>query len=341
MNLKDLSKALGLSQTTVSRALNGFPEVNDATRRRVVEMAAKLGYAPNQQARRLAKGVSMSIGHVIPLSLHEMMNPIFMEFIAGAGETYSRHGYDMILSVVEDHRETDAYYEITAKKKADGVIVHGPRVEDTRHELLDELGMPFVVHGRIPGSEETTSWVDVNNRGAFERATNLLLDLGHRRIALLNGTEHMDFAFRRRDGYEKAHRARGLEPDPVLMRSADMTEPFGREHALEMLAFSNPPTAFIVSSMITAIGVAAAIELSGLQMGRDISVITHDDELSFLPNSGDVPVFTCTRSSVRMAGREAAQLLIDKIATGDTSPSSRYLQSELIVGRSTGPVPQV
>ncbi|MBD8891112.1 substrate-binding domain-containing protein [Roseibium litorale] len=337
MNLKDLAKALELSQTTVSRALNGYPEVNEDTRKRVETMARKLGYAPNQQARRLATGRSMSIGHVIPRTLHEMMNPIFMEFIAGAGEAYSRLGYDMIISVVEDRQVEATYREIAAKKKADAVMVHGPRNNDKRHLLLKELGIPFLVHGRVPGAESSTSWIDVNNTRAFERATDLLLDLGHRRIAFLNGLENMDFAIRRRAGFERAFQNRGLAPDPSLMRQSEMTEPYGADCALEMLRTDKPPTAFLVSSMISAIGVSRAISLCGLEIGKDVSVITHDDALSFLPNSGEVPIFTCTRSSVRYAGRRAAELLIEKILPDPDTRIEEHLEAELIIGRSTGP----
>lgn len=339
VNLKELSLRLNLSQTTVSRALNGYPEVSPQTRQRVSDMAEKLGYAPNSQARRLATGRSMAIGHVIPRSIHEMMNPIFLEFIAGAGETYAEHDYDMILSVVDDHKEEDAYRQIASRKKADGVIIHGPGANEHRHQLLAELGLPFVVHGRIPGAEETTSWIDMNNRRAFERATNLLIDLGHTRIALLNGLETMDFAKRRRAGFESALAARGLTASPELMCSADMTEPYGCDNALEMLSLPAPPTAFLVSSMITAIGVARAVGQMGLKTGRDISIITHDDALSFLPNSGDVPIFTCTRSSVRHAGQKAAELLLDLVAHPERGPTSLHFEADLIIGQSTGPCP--
>lgn len=339
VNLKELAKALELSQTTVSRALNGYPEVSAETRDRVMKMARKHGYAPNQQARRLATGRSMSIGHVIPRSLHEMMNPVFMEFIAGAGETYSRHGYDMVISVVEDDKVEDAYREIATRKKADAVMVHGPRIGDTRPALLQELGLPFLVHGRVPGQEDSVSWIDVNNGRAFERATNLLLDMGHRRIALLNGLEDMDFAARRRAGFEKAHADCGIQVIPDLLRAADMTEPYGADSAMEMLSSPTPPTAFLVSSMITAIGVARAVGSCGLKLGRDVSLVTHDDALSFLPNSGEVPIFTCTRSSVRHAGKRAAELLIENILLDPQTVIFEHLEAELIVGQSTGPAP--
>ena len=109
MNLKELATKLGLSPTTVSRALNGYPEVNEATRERVMAAAKRHNYRPNTRAIRLATGRALAIGHVIPLATrHEIMNPIFADFIAGAGEIYSRNGYDMLLSVVPDEDEEKA-----------------------------------------------------------------------------------------------------------------------------------------------------------------------------------------------------------------------------------------
>jgi len=106
MNLRDLSDLLGLSQTTVSRALNGYPEVKEATRKRVQDAAAAHNYRPNTRAKSLATGRTMSIGHVIPLSnSHEMVNCVFSDFIAGAGEAYAKRGYDMRVSVVDDEND--------------------------------------------------------------------------------------------------------------------------------------------------------------------------------------------------------------------------------------------
>ncbi len=149
MNLKELSAILGLSQTTVSRALNDYPEVSEATRRRVKAAARKNNYRPNTRAMGLATGRTLSIGHVIPVSTrHEIVNPIFADFIAGAGEVYSRNDYDMLLSVVADVDEERIYRDLASRRSVDGVIVHGPREDDPRIALLQEVGLPFVVHGR-------------------------------------------------------------------------------------------------------------------------------------------------------------------------------------------------
>jgi LacI family transcriptional regulator len=341
MNLKELASKLGLSPTTVSRALNGYPEVNEDTRARVVAAAKRHNYRPNTRAIRLATGRAMAVGHVIPLaSRHEIVNPVFADFISGAGETYSRNGYDMVLSVVPDEDETDAYHDLKSRGSVDGVILHAPQMHDPRIPLLHEIGLPFVVHGRATGTELPYSWVDVNNRRAFQRATEFLLDLGHRRIGLINGLEFMDFAIRRRTGYVDALVARGMAVLPDLMSSDEMTEVSGYRGAKRMLDLPEPPTAFLAASMISGMGVRRATEERGLAMGRDVSIIIHDDDLSYMKNGEDVPIFTATRSSVREAGRLAAEMLLELIANPSDEPQHRLLEAELIMGQSTGPAPR-
>lgn len=341
MNLKQLSLELGLSQTTVSRALNGYPEVSEGTRNRVQLAAKQHQYSPNTRAKGLATGKAFAIGHVIPVSTkHETMNPIFGDFIAGAGEAYSRNGYEMILTIVDDQSEDDIYRGFKSRGSVDGVVVHGPLMEDPRIALLTDIDLPFVVHGRASGVDLPYSWVDVNNRRAFNRATNFLLDLGHTRIGLINGLEFMDFAHRRRGGYLDALDAKGIAMDANLMHSGEMTEDLGYQSTRLMLAQDNAPTAVIASSMIVAFGVRRAIEDAGLKMGHDVSVITHDDALSYLSNGNDVPIFTATRSSVRDAGRRLAEMLLAQIGAHDLAAHSELLEAELMVGRSTGPAPR-
>ena len=340
MKLKELSERLGLSPTTVSRALNGYPEVNEETRARVVAAAKRHNYRPNTRAIRLATGRAMAVGHVIPIAAkHEIVNPIFADFIAGAGEIYSRAGYDMVLSVVPDELEEQTYRELKSKGSVDGVILHGPHMNDPRIPILIEIGLPFVVHGRATGTEVPYSWIDVNNRRAFQRATEFLLDLGHQRIGFVNGLEYMDFAIRRRNGFESAMADRAMPCDPALMASEEMTEFSGFRAASRMLSLPDPPTAFLAASMLSGMGIRRAIEGRGLRLGRDVSLIIFDDDLSYLRNGEDVPIFTATRSSVREAGRLSAQMLLQIIADPASAPQNRLLEAELIIGQSTGPAP--
>ena len=339
MNLKELAQTLGLSQTTVSRALNGYPEVSETTRIKVQLAAERHNYRPNTRAKSLATGRAMAIGHVIPLSTqHEMVNPIFSDFVTGAGEVYSKHGYDVLLSIVPDIDEERAYRELKARGSVDGVILHGPRVDEPRIKLLNEIGLPYVVHGRSTLETAEYSWLDINNRHAFARATQFLLDLGHRRIALLNGHESMDFAYRRREGFSASLAEAGISPDPALMRSDEMTELYGYSSTCEMLDLPDPPTAVLSSSMIVTYGVRRAVEDRGMKLGREVSVITHDDDLSSLKNGAEVPIFTATRSSVREAGRKAATMLMSRIADPLQPPQTELMEVTLAVGGSTGPI---
>jgi LacI family transcriptional regulator len=172
-----------MSQTTVSRALNGFPEVSEKTRQLVLAAAAKHNYKPNSRARRLATGKSMTIGHLVSVSKeHEMVNPIFADFIAGASARYAQSGYDLLLSLVPDEDEFNSYKELAARSAVDGVVVHAPRANEQRIAQLSDLNIPFVVHGRSSNTIEKYNWVDVNNERSFYRATQLLIELGHRTI---------------------------------------------------------------------------------------------------------------------------------------------------------------
>ncbi|MQQ09672.1 LacI family DNA-binding transcriptional regulator [Epibacterium sp. SM1979] len=340
MNLKELSELLGLSQTTVSRALNGYPEVSEKTRIRVVAAAREHNYSPNSRATGLATGRAMVIGHVIPLSArHEIVNPVFGDFVAGALQTYSQNNYDLMFAHAIDGGEAEIYKSLYNRRVVDGVVLQGPNVTEPRIKDLRDLGIPFVVHGRSSHEHGPYNWVDVDNTRSFRRAAEFLIDLGHRRIALINGLEDMDFAWRRRTGYLEALTAAGIEVNPDFMFSEEMTEVAGHHAARDMLRMETPPTAFMVSSMISAIGVRRAIEEAGLKMARDVSVIAHDDDLSYLKNGQDVPIFTATRSSVRQAGVIAAGILIDQINNPQLEAQTRMLEAELVVGRSTGPGP--
>jgi len=334
MNLKELSDYLSLSPTTVSRALNGYPEVSETTRQRVVEAARLLSYQPSQSARRLATGKSHTIGHVIPRSQQTLMGPHFADIMAGASDTSSRAGYESLLSVVEDENEESFYREMVASKRIDGIVLHGPRVHDTRIALLTDLGVPFVVHGRSDVNIDY-AWLDVNNRSALQRATEFLLDLGHQSVGFLNGTEHMFYAARRRLGFEAAFCLRGLNVDTQLMFSDELSESYGFETTTELLARTNPPTALVISGILPAYGALRAVTHAGLTVPDDLSIVTYDDKLSYLPNSGDIPLFTAVRSSIREAGSRVIELLVQSINDKAGRLPNELWEAELVVGQST------
>lgn len=339
VRLKELADLLNLSRTTVSRALNGYPEVNAETRARVATAAARLGYRPDPVARKLATGRSGIIGVVFPPKANLLVNPHFTEWLAGATGWCAEHGIMLALSGATAESELDSYRRLIDAGQVDGLIVSGPQRDDPRVALLAERGMPFIVHGRTD-SERPYAWVDIDNEGAFRGATRLLADLGHTRIALLNGEPGLTFAFHREAGFRAVHRERGLALDERLVKGAAMTEKNGYRLTLDCLAVAPAPTAFLCSSVMTALGCLRALGDRGLKVPDDVSVIAHDDVLPMLPAEGLSPPLTTTRSPIREGGVHAAEMLA-RIMDG-RKPETVHLLMEvdLIVRASTAPPPR-
>ncbi|MBG1232557.1 LacI family DNA-binding transcriptional regulator [Aestuariivirga litoralis] len=339
MNLKELSQHLGLSQTTVSRALNGYPEVGEATRKRVTEEAHRQGYRPNANARRLATGRSHVIGYVFPSDRSIMIDPIFSDFIAGAADIQSMRGFETLLHAGGEENEMAVYRRYAEGGLVDGVVVQAPHMDDPRLALLDSLDLPYVVHGRVGTRQDGYAWLDIDNRGAFHKATKLLTDLGHTRIGLLNGLEYLTYAQHRREGYEKALHERGLAVDPSIMFSGQLTEENGYRQAKRLLQSQPRPTALVMSSMLMVSGALRAVHELGLAVGTDVSLIGHDDGLPFLNAEGLVPSLTTTSSSIRAAGSRVAELLLSLIENTNADLPQEMWSVDLIVRGSTGPVP--
>jgi len=338
MKLKDLADRLGLSQTTVSRALNGYPEVKEATRQRVVEAARKFDYRPNVSARRLATGTAGAIGAVLQTDRNLLLDPHYVEFLAGLGERLAEDEIDIVLSPARGSDETVSYRRIAGGRRVDALVLSSPLVEDRRIALLNDLGIPFVLHGRTK-SPLPHAWLDIDNEGGFRHATKHLLDLGHRRIALINGSARYTYAADRERGFRAALGERGLAADDRFIGEGHMTDEVGYRLAEGFLALRPRPTAFLVSSMMMALGAYRAIRTAGLQVARDVSVIAHDDVFPFLKPERLLPPMSTTRSSIRAAGTRAAELAID-LLTGRSPGSIHELWPvDLVIRGSTGPAP--
>jgi LacI family transcriptional regulator len=338
MKLKDLADSLGLSQTTVSRALNGYPEVSETTRRRVLEAAERSHYRPNPSARRLATGRAGAVGTVLPTNRNLLVDPHFVEFLAGIGERLVEHEMDIVLCPTREGDESGTYRRIVAGNRVDALILSGPLVEDERVPLLTELGHPFVMHGRTI-SPTPYAWLDIDNEDAFHRAASHLIDLGHRRIALINGSTRFTFAAHREKGFRRALAEHGLAPDPRLIGEGAMTDEVGFRLAERFLAVEPRPTAFIVSSMMLAFGCLRVIRAAGLALGTDVSLIAHDDVFPFLNADRMVPPLTTLRSPIRAAGTRVAEMLIALLAGRAPETIHELWPVELVIRASTGPAP--
>ena len=337
IKLKDLARELGLSQTTVSRALNGYPEVSERTRQRVRDAANRLNYRPNASARRLATGRAGAIGAVLPTDRNLLVDPHFVEFLAGLGERLAEDEIDILLSPAGTD-EMATYRRMASGTRADLLVLSGPMVDDPRITLMDELGFPIIVHGR-PRDGLNCAWLDIDNFGAFEQATRYLLDLGHRRIGLINGDARMTFASDRAKGYAKALKDRGLSPDPALTANDQMTDSFGYRAMQRFLEVEDRPTGVVVSSMMMALGAFRALRAAGLELGKDVSIVAHDDVFPYLNPDRMVPPMTTTRSPIRAAGTRLAELATEMLTGRAAATIHEEWPVELIIRGSTAPPP--
>jgi LacI family transcriptional regulator len=342
VNLKQLSQLLELSQTTISRALNGYPEVSEQTRLKVVEAARKHGYNPNSNARKLATGKAGSIGYVLPVGKNVDLDPHFVEFLSGMGEHALSREVDLSLTPAPFERETEAYRRIAASRSVDGVYLSSMRNDEQRIALVRSLKIPFLAHGRALAPADGYACVDIDNEGAFHAATQLLLQLGHRRLAYINGDIDFTFAVHRLNGVKRALMEFGLPIESLQHHSAAMNEENGYRLAMTLFRDTDPaarPTAVLSASMFSTLGIVRAFNQLGLRMPDDVSIITHDDVFPFLkPESFSVPL-TTTRSSIRAAGARICERLVDIIAGAETEPVQEIWPVELIVRGTTGPVP--
>jgi len=211
---------------------------------------------------------------------------------------------------------------------------------DPRVGMMRSLSIPFLVHGRSWGLDENYPYLDVDNEGAFKDATNLLLQLGHQRIGILNGPEGYDFIFRRFLGVERALAAHGLPLRPEHVRYGSMTDEEGFFGMEALLSQAERPTAVLCASTALALGAVRSLNQRGLKPGKDVSLIAHDDVLPLLkPDNFSVPL-TTTRSSLRAAGVRIGQRLINRIKFNETQPHQELWKAELVVRASTGPAPK-
>jgi LacI family transcriptional regulator len=338
VGLKGLAEQLGLAQSTVSRALRKHPGIPDKTRRRVMAAAEKVGYQPNARARGLAIGRTEAIGLVFPIERLQLEETNFVDVLAGISDVVTRRNHSLLLSPFSGDEGT-VLRKLASSKAVDGVIITRPLVHDPRIALLVDLGLPFVVHGR---SEVAIpySCVDVDNFAIFEKLTRLLLDYGHRRIVALNSFLQFRYAAARAAGFRKAWEARGLQPDQAQMLETPMTEQAGHDCAARALAAADAPTAFICGSIFLARGVYRAVAERGLEVGRDVSVVCHDDGLRGIRASDFNPPLTATYSSVREHGEHLAAVLIDLTETRTgKGPVQRILAANLILRESVALAP--
>lgn len=336
MSLTRIAAALGLSVTTVSRALAGYGDVAAATRARVQAEAARIDYRPNQAARRLRRGRSESVGVVLPAGPGQFDDPFFLRMLAAVGPQLAAAGLDLLVTTARPGTdELRAYRHLVDSRKVDGILLARTRMHDERIAYLLDQGMPFVAHGRSSGEARPFAYVDVDGEAVCRAATERLIGFGHRRIGMINAAPSYMFAQHRQAGWRAALAAAGLPAGPLA--HSEPSEENGYRLAAAMLSAPEPPTAILCGTDRLAVGTLYALSAAGLRAGRDVSVIGYDD----LPVASYTdPPLTTVAQPLERAARRMVEMLLQLLAGGDTRGLQEIVPARLIERRSDGPIQQ-
>lgn len=333
--IKDIAKQLGISPATVSRALNGFPEVRAETRKQVQETAAALGYRPNQIAQKLVSGRSGMVGMILTLGPAQTSAVGFYEIMAGLSDHLADRDVDLVFHAATATDRVAPYRRFVTKNTLDGFILNAPEVDDPRIAFLEEHNIPFVVHGATP--DATYAFFDIDNKAVAVDGTNLLADLGHRRIAFLNGPQNHSYAQTRATGYMEAMAQRGIAQPDFALQYGSGDENYGFAASLALLTErSGPrPTAILCANSSIAVGVYRAAQDVGLSIPEDLSVLAHDDAVPQFRSVNFNPTLSVTRAPFRDACGPLARIMCDLL--DGTSPKDLQIRqrAELIVRDST------
>ncbi len=333
VTITDVARRAGVSMKTVSRVMNAEPHVREEVREKVLRIARELRYRPKISARSLAGARSYQVGFVLSYA-----SPYVLHAQLGALRACHQRGFHLVVEQIEA-----ASPDLAAEMEAltNGLAVDGmillPTVCDNQVvlEALDRAGIPYVRVAPATDPDRGAS-IEVDDEGAAGIITDHLLDLGHRRIGLVQGPPGHVASVRRLEGYRKALAARGIEPLPDLLQEGAFFYASGLAAAERLLVLPEPPTAIFASNDEMALAVMAKAQSKGLNIPRDLSVAGFDD----IASAGMVwPGLTTMRQPMADMAAAAAEIIIAGAGKGAPPASARAppFDCELVIRESTAP----
>ena len=334
MDLKSLARQLGLSPTTVSRALNGYPEVSERTRARVVAAAKAAGYSPNPTARSLAVGRADAVGMIYPLTPNDLGDPHLLNVVAGMTRALDRAGMDLLIASAFAADELRTYTRMIRGRRVDGLVVARTQVHDARLEYLMQEQFPFVAYGRSRLSRPYT-WFDFDNTAGGRLAVDRLISLGHRRIALIGASRRFSFALQRYEGFVAGMDAAGVGVEPDLLLETSLDRRGGYQATRQLLTRSPRPSAIVVDNHLAGVGVIRALLDKRIAIGSEISVVVYDG----LPEDTLVGLqaTTIAQPTDEQTGQHLVDLLLAQLRGEPVEGLHVLRQPELVIGETDGP----
>jgi len=334
LTLEDIARQVGVSRSTVSRVVNGHPNVREDVRKRIQEVIEHTGYHPNAAARTLASQRSRMIGLVLPRTINSFFtDPYFPQFTQGIAQACNQSDYTLGLFLAGTREDEEKIFpRVSRRGFLDGVLIqsgHG-QIGDRLTDRLIDSNIPLVIVGR-PSQPDSVSYIDVDNTEAAHSAVSHLARLGYQRIATITGPGTSTVGIDRKEGYLRALAERGRTIEDRLVTEGDFTEA-GGYYAMQRLLPAKPDAVFAASD-IMAIGAMRAIREARLNVPNDIALIGFDDiPLAALSD----PQLSTIRQHVFQFGISAVELLTDLIENGLTPRRRIIMATELVIRESCG-----
>jgi LacI family transcriptional regulator len=332
VTIKEIARKLGVSKSTVSRALRDSSEISEETKRRVIELAKELNYSPNPIALSLLKNRTNTLGVIVP----EIANPFFSTAISGVEDIAYNKGYHVMIYQSHDSFEREVIdTRHIAARRADGLIVSvASQASGYDHFTeLQQQGIPIVFFDRAIDEIKTHKVVVDDYKGAFE-ATEHLIKRGCKSIAHVAGPPSLSLSRNRLNGYRDALQVYGLPFREEFVVYSEYNQQQGMERAYQLMALRERPDAIFAASDRIALGVHWALRQLGYKMPEDIALIGFSDLA--ISSLLDPPLSSVAQPSFEL-GRQAAELLMDLIQTKSTLASfeTRVLKTTLSIRKSS------
>jgi LacI family transcriptional regulator len=336
VTIKDIARELGISPSTVSRALKDHPDISPETKKAVNELAEKLNYQPNIVALNLRQSKTNTLGVIIP----EIVHFFFSTVISGIEDVAYSAGYNVILTQSNESSQREMTdMKALFNSRVDGMLLSLSR-ETTNFDHIESMmakGVPMVFFDRVY-DHPNTSKVIVDDLSGAKEATLHLIEQGCKRIAHIEGSPNLEITKQRLEGYLDALKEKGIPVDKdLIIPCPDPSIEGGKIATEKILAMSNVPDGIFATNDPVAMGAMQAIRAKGLKIPQDIAVVGFSNWL--FSSMTDPPLSSVDQPGFEM-GREATKLLIRQIEIKskediDPKPETKILKTKLVIRESS------
>lgn len=332
ITLKDIAEVVGKSVAAVSRALNDYDDIGEETRAYIKQVAKEMGYSPNPMAQRLQKRATDTLGLILPAFSPKDFEPYFSELLAGVANEAAEHGFDLLVSTcIPGPAEQQAYQRLIAGRRVDGIIVARPRWQDDRIELLQQKQFPFVVVGTSSLPSNIPAVIEDGTEGA-RLVVEHLVQHGHERLALVNAADDLIFSSDFFAGFRQAMIKAGLSINDNFLEYSDFSQKEGYRAAQTFLSRPEMPSAIVTADDIVGLGVMAAAQDQGFEIGHDLAVTGYGDIL--LSEYSQPPLTTLHRPTYLM-GQHACRMLISVVHGEPLEQQQVEFKPSLVIRQSS------